>query len=34
MSDYGLTLPEHDLTPAEFKDLARRLGRAAFVPSS
>lgn len=32
MSDYGLTLPEHDLTAAEFKDLARRLGRAAFVP--
>lgn len=28
----GLVLPDHDLTPAEFKELARRIGRAAFVP--
>lgn len=32
MADYGLVLPEHDLTPQDFKELARRLGRAAFVP--
>lgn len=33
MSDYGaLTLPDHDLTPQEFKELARRIGRAAYVP--
>jgi len=32
MPDYGLTLPDHDLTPNEFKELARRIGRAAFVP--
>ncbi len=32
MPDYGLTLPDHDLTPQDFKELARRLGRAAFVP--
>ena len=32
MSDFALTLPDHDLTPNEFKELARRIGRAAFVP--
>jgi hypothetical protein len=32
MPEFGLTLPDHDLTPQEFKELARRLGRAAFVP--
>lgn len=33
MQDYGgLVLPDHDLTPSDFKELARRLGRAAFVP--
>lgn len=32
MSESGLLVPEHDLTAAEFKDLARRMGRAAFVP--
>lgn len=32
MAEYGLTLPEHDLTATEFKELARRIGRAAFVP--
>jgi hypothetical protein len=32
VADFGLTLPEHDLTATEFKELARRLGRAAFVP--
>jgi hypothetical protein len=33
MSDYGaLVLPDHDLTAADFKELARRIGRAAFVP--
>ena len=32
MADYGLVLPEHDLTAADFKELARRIGRAAFVP--
>ncbi len=30
--DYGLVLPDHDLTPNEFKELARRVGRAAFMP--
>lgn len=32
MPDFGLVLAEHDLTPQEFKELARRIGRAAFVP--
>jgi hypothetical protein len=32
MSDYGLVLPDHDLTAADFKELARRVGRAAFMP--
>jgi hypothetical protein len=32
MAEYGLTLPDHDLTAQEFKELARRLGRAAFTP--
>lgn len=33
MADFGaLTLPDHDLTANEFKELARRVGRAAFVP--
>lgn len=32
MADFGLTLPDHDLTAQEFKELARRIGRAAFVP--
>lgn len=32
MPEYGLTLPDNDLTAAEFKELARRIGRAAFVP--
>jgi hypothetical protein len=32
MSEYGLVLPDHDLTAADFKELARRVGRAAFMP--
>jgi hypothetical protein len=32
MAEYGLVLPEHDLTAADFKELARRIGRAAFTP--